>query len=301
MKSPSCSRSTFLRGAFALCALAIPFQGSLVWAQPAPIKVLLIDGQNNHNWKATSPVILSALGKSGRFEVEVSTTPPKGAPKEAWADWNPKFSAYAAVVSNYNGELWPEQVQRAFEKYVSDGGGFVCLHAANNAFPEWLEYNRMIGIGGWGGRNEKNGPLLYRKEGQVVRDTVKGNGGGHGPQHEFVVEVLDQQHPITKGLPSKWKHTADELYHALRGPAENLSLLGVAYSPVTQREEPMLLTLSYGKGRVFHTPMGHADVSMRCAGFQTLLERGAEWAASGAVTLPVPPDFPGAENTSARP
>ena len=301
MESPSLSRSAFLRGAFSLCALTLSFQGSLVWAQSTPIKVLLIDGQNNHNWKATSPVILSALGKSGRFEVEVSTTPPKGAPKEAWADWNPKFSAYAAVVSNYNGELWPEPVQRAFEKYVSDGGGFVCLHAANNAFPEWLEYNRMIGIGGWGGRNEKNGPLLYRKEGQVVRDTVKGNGGGHGPQHEFVVEILDQQHPITKGLPSKWKHTPDELYHALRGPAENLSLLGVAFSPVTQREEPMLLTLSYGKGRVFHTPMGHSDVSMRCAGFQTLLERGTEWAASGTVTLPLPSDFPGAENTSARP
>jgi type 1 glutamine amidotransferase len=277
------------------------FAPSLHAADSKALRILLVDGQNNHNWKATSPVILAALAKSGRFEVEVSTTPPKGAPKEAWAEWKPKFSEYSAVVSNYNGELWPEPVQRSFEKYVSEGGGFVCLHAANNAFPEWLEYNRMIGIGGWGGRNEKNGPLLYRKEGQVVRDTVKGSGGGHGPQHEFVVEVLEKEHPITKGVPLKWKHAADELYHALRGPAENLVLLGVAYSPVTQREEPMLLTLSYDKGRVFHTPMGHSDVSMRCAGFQTLLERGTEWAASGTVTLPVSPDFPSPEAVSARP
>jgi hypothetical protein len=270
-------------------------------AEPAPLKVLILDGQNNHNWKATTPVIQAALARSGRFTVEVSTSPQKGAPREAWEGWNPKFSDYAAVVSNYNGELWPEPVQRAFERYVSEGGGFVCLHAANNAFPEWLEYNRMIGIGGWGGRNEKNGPLLYRKEGKLVWDTAAGKGGGHGPQHEFTVEILNTEHPITRGLPPVWKHASDELYHALRGPAENLSLLGVAFSSATQREEPMLFTLSYGQGRVFHTPMGHSEVSMRCAGFQTVLERGAEWAATGKVTLSIPTDFPGTDAVAARP
>jgi type 1 glutamine amidotransferase len=286
-------------GAFAL--FGAPSLQSLTGAEPVPVRVLILDGQNNHNWKATTPVIQAALARSGRFSVEVSTSPQKGAPKEAWEGWNPKFADYAAVVSNYNGELWPESVQRAFERYVAEGGGFVCLHAANNAFPEWLEYNRMIGLGGWGGRNEKNGPLLYRMDGQLVRDTAKGSGGGHGPQHEFSVEILDKEHPITRGLPSLWKHASDELYHALRGPAENLSLLGVAFSSATKREEPMLLTLSYGQGRVFHTPMGHSDVSMRCTGFQTVLERGAEWAATGKVTLPVPSDFPGTDGVSSRP
>jgi type 1 glutamine amidotransferase len=296
-----------MKHAFALLALSAfalfggPGQQSLAAAEPAPVKVLILDGQNNHNWKATTPVIQAALARSGRFAVEVSTSPQKGAPKEAWEGWSPKFADYAVVVSNYNGDLWPEAVQRAFENYVSGGGGFVCLHAANNAFPEWLEYNRMIGIGGWGGRTEKNGPLLYRLDGQLVRDNTAGRGGGHGPQHEFTVEILDKEHPIIRGLPPVWKHASDELYHALRGPAENLSLLGVAFSSATKREEPMLLTLSYGQGRVFHTPMGHSDVSMRCAGFQTVLERGAEWAATGSVTLPVPTDFPGTEAVSARP
>jgi uncharacterized protein len=269
-------------------------------AESKPLRVLIIDGQNNHNWKSTTPVLVDALSQSGRFTVEVSTAPPKGQPKEAWSTWSPDFGVFAAIVSNYNGELWPEPVQRAFESYVSSGGGFVCVHAANNSFPEWLEYNKMIGLGGWGGRNEKNGPFVYRKGGELVRDTSPGSGGGHGPQHEFSVEVLDSEHPITKGLPLKWKHTADELYHALRGPGENLKLLGVAHSPVTQRDEPMLLTLSYGKGRVFHTPMGHSDVSMKCAGFQTVLERGTEWAASGAVTLLVPADFPTEEAVAPR-
>ena len=270
-------------------------------ANEGRLRVLILDGQNNHAWKSTTPVLLDALKRSGKFEVDISTAPPKGADPAVWAKWDPKFSDYSAVISNYNGELWPEAVRSAFEKYVAGGGGFACIHAANNSFPEWIEYNRMIGIGGWGGRDERSGPLLYRKDGQLRRDTSPGKGGGHGPQHEFVVEIVDATHPITKDLPSRWMHCSDELYHALRGPAENVQVLGFAYSPVTDREEPMILALSYGKGRVFHSPMGHSDASMRCIGFQSVLERGVEWAATGSVTLPVPEGFPKADATSARP
>ena len=201
------------------CASAVALLSPLCTSHAVdakPLRILIVDGQNNHNWKATTPVLVETLSRSGRFEVTVSTAPAKGQSPEAWNQWSPGFEGFAAVVSNYNGELWPEMVQRSFEAYVSKGGGFVCVHAANNSFPEWLEYNKMIGLGGWGGRNEKNGPLVYRKSGEVVRDTAPGKGGGHGPQHEFTVELLDKEHPITKGLPIKWKHTSDELYHALR-------------------------------------------------------------------------------------
>ena len=109
-----------------------------------------MDGQNNHNWKATTPVIKDALGGHDRFEVEVSTSPPKNGSKEDWDQWRPEFSKYDAVVSNYNGQMWPEEVRGAFVDYVKNGGAFVVLHAANNSFGMWKEYNEMIGLGGWG-------------------------------------------------------------------------------------------------------------------------------------------------------
>ncbi|MES2595359.1 MAG: ThuA domain-containing protein [Verrucomicrobiota bacterium] len=265
-----------------------------------PLKILIVDGQNNHKWDITTPVLKDALEGSGAFKVEVSTTPPKGSPADAWKPWHPKFSDYAAVVSNYNGEPWPEAVRAEFDTYVKGGGGFVSIHAANNSFPEWKEYNQMIGVGGWGGRNEKSGPWIYVKEGKLFRNTGEGSGGAHGPQHEFVVEISDVDHPITRGLPKRWLHCKDELYSRLRGPAESIQILSSSKSDLTAEQEPNLMVIDYGKGRVFHTTLGHADYSMLDRGFYETLQRGTEWAATGDVkaTAEVPADFPTAEKTS---
>jgi uncharacterized protein len=288
------------------------------------ITVLLIDGQNNHAWQETTPVMVDILEASGRFEVTVSTSPasaPRGpkAPQDksdeakakfaaemkaweaatarhkaegasAWEQWNPDFAAYDVVVSNYNGDLWPARVQAAFENYVKGGGGFVPVHAANNAFPQWPAYNEMIGVGGWGGRTELSGPYLRIREGKWINDPTAGRGGSHGKQHEFIVATQVSDHPITKGLPEKWMHAQDELYDRLRGPARDLTVLAAAFASEdtggSGEWEPILMTISYGKGRVFHTTLGHSVVSMGSLGFQETLKRGVEWAATGVVTFP---------------
>lgn len=263
-------------------------------------RVLIVDGQNNHKWEITTPVLRHALEETGIFTVEVSTSPEKGSPAAKWDAWRPRFADFSVVLSNYNGELWPEPVRKSFEAFVANGGGFVCVHAANNSFPEWPEYNQMIGVGGWGGRNEKSGPRLFIKDGKLMRDASPGRGGSHGPQHPFVVTHHNTEHPITQGLPVQWMHRHDELYNSLRGPAANLEVLASAVSEQTNDAEPMMMVLAHGKGRVFHTPMGHADYSMLDRGFYEILQRGTEWAATGACekTAAVPADFPTAERES---
>jgi len=284
------------------------------FASPAPasaaekIGVLIIDGQNVHDWKATTPPIKAMLEKTGKFTVDVLTSPAalakdtddaaKAANKTAWEKFKPDFSKYQVVLSNYCGQPWPEDVQKAFEKFVADGGGFVCYHFAVAAFKEWDAYNQMIGMG-WKPAEFGEGLALDDSGKEVRRAKGEGAGGSHGSAHPFEVIVRDKDHPIMKGLPEKWQHTSDELYGSLRGPAKDMHILCTAFSVKdndkqkagTEMHEPMAWTVPFGKGRVFVTVLGHAVPETTAPDTTILLERGAEWVATGAVTIPAPADL----------
>jgi uncharacterized protein len=312
----------------AFCLLLL-FSGMALGQSPAPIRALIIDGQNNHSaWPKTTMMIKKYLEDTKRYTVDIARTKyttqgdellkhyplNDGIQRESKKnavpdpDFKPDFSKYQVVINNFGhgAAPWPAETNAAFIKFVSEGGGLVILHAADNSFGDWDEYNKMIGLGGWGNRNEKSGPYVYlNAEEKLTVDPTPGSGGSHGSQHEFSLIVRDTEHPITKGLPKSWLHTKDELYDRLRGPAQNMKVLATSFSSKAQggtdRHEPMIMTIDYGKGRVFHTPMGHADYSMECVGFITILKRGTDWAATGSVVdATIPSDFPTADKSSQR-
>jgi len=249
-------------------------------AAPPKLAVLIITGQNGHNWRGTTPLLRKALEDTGKFEVRV-TEEFRGAGPETLAP-------YDLVVLNYfergRPELrWGDRANAAFLDYVRSGKGVVVYHFSMAAFDGWVDYEKLSG-GNW-----------------------RPNNGHHSAPHTYVVDIKDQEHPITKGLKLSFPQQNDELYANLRWqPAGSYHVLATANDdhalyaasrtdsrapqPLegASANEPMLWTTEVGKGRVFVTALGHDVEQVQTPAFVTTFTRGAEWAATGKVTLPIP-------------
>ncbi len=259
-----------------LLAFASALAGQQPPAGPPKIQVLIITGQNGHDWRGVTPPLRKILEDTGRFEVRV-TEEFRGAGPETLAP-------YDLVVLNYferkKPELrWGARADNALLDFVRSGKGLVMYHFSVAAFEGWEEYEKMSG-GNW-----------------------RTNNGHHSARHDFTVVIKDPNHPITKGLKKSFPQPNDELYANLRWqPPDRYHVLATAWDdhalykgkarqpiPGPGLDQPMLWTVQYGQGRVFGTALGHDAPVLDTPAFIVTYTRGAEWAATGKVTLPIPP------------
>ncbi|MDF7801010.1 ThuA domain-containing protein [Pontiellaceae bacterium B1224] len=271
-----------------------------------PIKVLIIDGFSNHDWQHTTELLKSILEQSDGIEVSVSTFP--GIGNETLNSWRPDFKNVDVVIQNCNDikghEQWPREVEIALEQFVANGGGLYVFHSANNAFPDWEEYNRMIGLG-W--RSKDFGwAITLDDDGTIVRIPAgEGEKTSHGKRVDAKLTRVGE-HPIHAGFPQQWVAADIEIYRYARGPAEHLTVLSFANDEKTGINFPIEWTVAYGKGRVYNSTLGHVwhdqenPEGMQCAGHQTLIPRIVQWLANKEVDSELPADFPTAEARSLR-
>jgi type 1 glutamine amidotransferase len=253
---------------------------SLAPAQaPKPkLQALIIAGQNNHDWRATTPVLRELLEDTGIFEVRV-TEEFRGAGPETLAPYDVVVLNYC---DNHKPELrWGERADTALVNFVRGGKGLVVYHFSTAAFDGWTEFEKMS-AGNW-----------------------RPNNGHHSARHDFTVDIKDQDHPITRGMKPSFLQPNDELYANLKWqPEGTYHVLATAwddhsrYRPNEKQpvagpgaNEPILWTVNYGSGRVFTDALGHDPDAMKSAGFIATFTRGTEWAATGNVTIPLPAEL----------
>ena len=259
-----------LRATFwiAVCLLSLLNAAPISAAKKtAGLRVLILSGVNNHDWKSTTPVVVKMFKDERRFSVvDVSEQPGKLTAQD--------FAKYDVVVSNWTpypdtARQWSSETEKAFLDYINNGGGFVVFHAASCSFQVWPEFQQIVAL------------------------TWKANYTAHGAYHTFKVEVEDKDHPITQGMPDFY--TTDELYHGMvQMVGGKLNVAAKALSKEqggSGKYEPMLVWTQIGKGRGVNTMLGHDAKAMQ-EGFRILLLRSAEWAAAGKVTISIPPNWP---------
>jgi uncharacterized protein len=223
--------------------------------KPKPIKVLLVTGDDvspAHNWREVSQAVRETLTATGKFEVRVSEDP-------AILDSSAGLSRYDLVFLQFYNAKSPTLSDGAKEnlaQFIKGGKGMVVSHLSSASFKEWDEFKKMCG-----------------------RYWVMGKSG-HGPRSTFKVKITDKANPITKGMEDF--EADDELYAKLEGDAP-IKVLVEADSDWSKKTEPLVFLVEYGKGRVFHQAFGHDGKAMNNPSVQKLIQRGSEWAATGAV------------------
>ncbi|MEA1786212.1 ThuA domain-containing protein [Arenibacter sp. GZD96] len=241
--------------------------------------------------------------------------------EKKWHAYNLQLSRYDLIVTSSLGfENLPEEPLLQIEQFIKNGAGLVVVHQGVGSYEETPKFQELIGIGWYGSHTGSH--IFWNDVEKNFTETpiYHGVAPAHGKQHEITIDIRNQEHPITKGMPSKWIHGMDEFYHGMRGFTKNITILATAYSDKKMwgsgEHEPIAWTNSYGKGSVFVTVLGHVfnednaeDIpgintsengtnALYCVGFQTLFARGAQWAATGEVTLRLPVNFPTDQKTT---
>jgi type 1 glutamine amidotransferase len=265
----------FRRAAVSLASLLVLFAIPALAADAKALKVLIITGDHGHAWKETTPFLKETLTKAG-MSVDVTETPAKDLTPDNLAKYDVLFLNYKDTKNGGPNTKWSEENQKAFTDAIKGGKGLVVYHHASSAFTGGSAYDKefeKIIAGGW------------RKQ------------GNHGKRHEFKVTVRKDDHPITKGLPAEFQHSNDELYANSVMMPESV-VLATAFSDKkldpknTDKHEPVVWVASYGKGRVVENVLGHDVMAMKASpGFQVLIVRCVEWAATGDAKAPVPAEL----------
>jgi type 1 glutamine amidotransferase len=259
---------------YTLAAITAAAAITTAGAAEPKLRVLVLSGSNNHDWKQTTPVIKAVLEESGRFAVDVVENVPDLKPDA--------FAPYAVILSNYNDfgkqppAAWSPATKKALLDHLAKGHGLLALHAGSSVFYDWPEF-QSYACGTWK------------------------DGTGHGAIHVNQVTFGGTESPITAGLKPFW--IRDEFWQQIAvapGAKAHASVTPDPKSNGSGKPENILFTIETGGGRGCGYFLGHDTTTMKNTAWRTLLQRCTEWTATGKVTIPPAKDWPATKEDAER-
>lgn len=158
------------------------------------------------------------------------------------------------IFLNTSGSIFNDAQRRAFERFISEGKGFVGIHSAADTEYEWDWYRRLVGS----------------------------SLNGHPEVQDAVVNVIHRDHRSTRHLPSRWERR-DEWYNFRSVPSDVtiLATLDVRSFEGSSMGSfhPIAWYHRFGGGRSWYTGGGHTPESFRDPLFREHLLGGILWAA----------------------
>ena len=200
---------------------------------------------------------IEALGAAHQFQVEST--------EDAAVFADAQLASYQVVVFlNTTGEILDDGQQAALERFVRAGGGFVGVHSAADTEYDWLWYHELLGA--------------YFDSHPAIQPAA--------------IDVVDRQHPSTRGLPLRWERT-DEWYNFRSAPGPSVSVLATldeaSYAGGTMgASHPIVWYHMYDGGRAWYTALGHTAESYAEPLFLDHLLGGIRWAAGEEASAYLP-------------
>lgn len=245
-----------MRTMITLCLCFLSFTSVL----PASIKikVLIVNDANKdfYRFEGTAPLLQQSLNETADIEADLVNDAEVLATDKVFA-----YDVLLLHFKNYKPLKAQEQAQKNLIKFVNDGRGLYIYHFACGAFEDWKEFEKLIGRI-WEPDEKKN-----MSDGKhIIFHDVYG---------KFKVHYTNTEHPITKGLTDF--ETQDELYHCFKPSEVPITVLAESVSNINNKAYPMAFVLQYGKGRVYHTTLGHDAASVTSEGFVKLHTNAVRW------------------------
>jgi len=212
-----------------LSVLLLLFSTGLNWAQNSK-KVLVFSKTEGYRHKSIEDGIKSIkkLGKENNFIVEATEN------SDILVSNLEKYDAI--IFLSTTGDILNDSQQMKFEKFISNGGGFVGIHAAADTEYDWPWYGKMVGA--------------YFKS--------------HPKQQDAIIKIVNHDHPATKFLDKTWKKY-DEWYNYKNVNPQINVLMMLDENSYTGGENgenhPIAWFQEYKGGKIFYTGLGHTSES----------------------------------------